>query len=132
MSQPRQAPHPIDPCRNRSGSTLAKHRFVKIDADQGVDAYEAAVDGAAPIMGVTLQEIEDGANGDIAKGGHVILEAGGAVTVGARLTAGTGGKAVATTTAAHHVGAIAKQATTSGDGDLIECEFVGGAVKYGA
>lgn len=130
MSQPRQAPHPIDPCRNRSGSTMPKHRFVVIDVDQGVDAYELASTTTAPIMGVTLQEIEDGANGDIAKGGHVIVEAGGDITVGARLTATTGGKAVATTTAANHIGAIAKQA--GGDGDLIECEFVGGATKYGA
>jgi hypothetical protein len=132
MSQPREAPHPIDPCRNRSGTDLAKHRFVKIDADQGVDAYEAATDGTAAIMGVTLEAITNGYNGDIAKGGHVILEAGGAITVGAKLTGGTGGKAVATTTAGHHVGAIAKTATTSGDGDLIEAEFCGGAVKFGA
>lgn len=131
MSQPRQAPHPIDPCRNRSGADLVKNRFVKIDIDQGADAYEVATDGAAAIMGVTLEDIDNGYNGDLAKGGHVILEASAAIAVGAKLTATAGGKAVTTTTAAHHVGAIAKTEALV-DGDLFEAEFVGGPVKYGA
>lgn len=42
--QAREDLRDIQPCRNRSGSDIPKHRIVKRDVDQGVDAYEVATD----------------------------------------------------------------------------------------
>jgi len=120
--QPRQDPHPINVCRNRSGSDIAKHRIVMRDVDQGVDAYQAAGDAAAPLMGVTLEAIANGKNGNLAQGGLAIVEAGAAISVGAKVTAGTGGKGAASSADEDHIIGIANTEATL-DGDLIEVQM---------
>ena len=126
--QAREDLRDIQPCRNRSGSDIPPHRILMRDVDQGVDAYEVAVDASAPLLGVSLQTILDGYNGDMARDGLVRVEAGAAISVGAKVTAGADGKGAASTTDEDHVIGEAQTEATL-DGDIIEVFIKGGVTQ---
>lgn len=72
-----------------AGADVARHRFVKINSDgEGVQA------GASDtIIGVSMNQAADGEVLEVSDG-IVIVEAGGAITIGALVTADANGKAV--------------------------------------
>lgn len=106
-----------------AGTTVAQFRFVALQTDgkydpvttatytDGINVSDDATDGEAIAIAVP--------NGAI-----VMVEAGEAITVGAAIRAGTGGKAfVADTTNDVIVGRAVEAA--SGDGSIIGIQYVG-------
>lgn len=72
-----------------AGADVARHRFVKINSD-GEGEQAGAGDA---IIGVSMNQAAEGEVLEIADG-IVIVEAGGAITTGAFVTANANGKAV--------------------------------------
>lgn len=101
-----------------SDNIVQPHRFVK-ETSTGVDVATAGTD---KIAGVFNGDIANAAGDTIpvVRGGTVLIEASAAITKGAYVTATSGGKAVATTTEGDVVRGVAREATTNGNGDLIE------------
>jgi len=125
-------PH-IVPGRNRSGVAVPPHRFIKNDPGNGPDAVQLAAAATDVIQGVSLENIADGANGDIARSlGTVILEIGAAVAAeGIKLTSDGTGRAIPVSADLQCVGAISE--TTGGvAGDLIEATLVAPGQQHGA
>lgn len=106
---------------NATGSTIAKHRIVK-KATTAVDAITPAVSGADVCYGVSMQQILNGYAGDVQVEGRAIVEAGAAITIGQRVTGGTGGKAAVAGAAVNTIGVAASAAAA--DGDLIEVDII--------
>ncbi|HBF35114.1 TPA: hypothetical protein DDW35_11190 [Candidatus Sumerlaeota bacterium] len=107
-----------------SDSAISAYRFVVPDGANSaanLTVVKAASGNAAAIIGATF-EATTAANQNVGvnhgAGQIVYLEVDGsgtAVTAGARLTADSVGRGVVTTTATHHVGAVALAgATTAG------------------
>jgi hypothetical protein len=110
---------------NSTGTTIAKHRIVK-KATTAVDTITPAVDGAALPYGVTMAAILDGYAGDVQIEGRAIVEAGVVVTIGQKITGGTGGKAAIATAGQFIIGEAASDA--SADGQLFEVDLNPGVV----
>jgi hypothetical protein len=115
----------IRPGLNSTGTTIAKHRIVK-KATTAVDTITPAVDGTALPQGVTMAAILDGYAGDVQIEGRAIVEAGVAITIGQKITGGTGGKAAVATAAQYIIGEAASAA--SADGQLFEVDLNPGVV----
>lgn len=104
---------------NSTGSPIAKYRLVKRGA--AADTITPATDGSAPIEGVTMAAIPDGAAGDVQLARRTLVEAGGAIAIGANVTGGTGGKGAAGAAGDFVIGKANTEATT--DGDIIEVDI---------
>ncbi len=111
----------IRPGLNATGSTIPKYRIVK-KVNTAVDAVAPATNGADVIYGVSMQPITDGFAGDVQVEGRAIVEAGGAIAIGAKITGGTGGKAAVAGAAANILGVAASPAAA--DGELIEVDII--------
>ena len=109
----------VRPGLNATGSTIAKYRIVK-KATTAVDAITPATSGADVCYGVTMQAILNGYAGDVQVEGRAIVEAGAAITIGQKVTGGTGGKGAVAGAAANIIGVAASAAAA--DGDLIEVD----------
>ena len=105
---------------NDTGTEIPKHRIVKRSST--ADYVETATDGSAPIEGVTMEAIPDDYAGNVQHAGRAIVEAGEAITVGANVTGGTGGKGAVAAVDEHILG-VANTAA-SDDGDLIEVDII--------
>lgn len=111
----------IKPGLNSTGSTIPKYRIVK-KATTAVDSITPAVDGAALPFGVTMVEIKDGYAGDVQTEGVALLEAGAPITIGQKVTGGTGGKGAVASAGDWIIGEAASDAAA--DGDVIELNVV--------
>lgn len=128
MSQPRAIVKDqggIRPGLNSTGTTIAKHRLVK-KATTAVDAITPHVNGTALPFGVTMEAILDGYAGDVQIEGRAICEAGVPITIGAKITGGTGGKAAIATAGQFIMGEAASDA--SADGQLFELDLMPGVL----
>jgi hypothetical protein len=115
----------IRPGLNSTGSTIPKYRIVK-KATTAVDTITPAVNGTALPDGVTMQEILDGYAGDVQHKGRALVEAGAPITIGQKVTGGTGGKGAVATAAQFFIGEAASAAAA--DGDIIEVDIVPGVL----
>jgi hypothetical protein len=120
----------------RPGGNVEPSRFVKLQTDDTVVHATAASDelwgiSQPSVRRLALSGWDDGYAGISGDGAINIfgpgddkckLQLGGTVTIGAKLTATTAGKGVASTTDKDHVGAIAMQAGV--DGDIIDVKPV--------
>lgn len=100
---------------------------VTLQADAAVDEFRAvkvgaadfsaavAVDGAAPIVGITLFGAGAGEQTSVQVTGVARAKAGGVVTRGALVTAGAAGVLVASVAGDHSVGVALTGAAASGD-----------------
>ena len=123
MSQPRAIVKDqggIRPGLNATGTTIAKHRIVK-KTTTAVDGITPHINGTALPYGVTMAAILDGYAGDVQIEGRAICEAGVAVTIGAKITGGTDGKAAIATAGQYIIGEAASDA--SADGQLFELDL---------
>jgi hypothetical protein len=115
----------IRPGLNSSGQTIAKHRIVRKDTAV-VDGIVLNTAGTTLPYAVTMAAIPDGYAGDCQEKGRAIVEAGVELNIGAKVTGGTGGKAVVATAGQYYLGEIASYA--SGDGVLAELDLKPGTV----
>lgn len=113
----------------RPGGNVNSARFVKLQTDDTVIEATAASDELWGISKpsnrrLALSGWDDGYAGISGDGAinifgpgddQCMLDIGGTVTIGAKLTATTAGKGIASTTDKDHVGAIAMQAGVNGD-----------------
>lgn len=114
----------IRPGRNRSGSTIAKYLLVK-GGGAGVDTIAlTAADTDVPV-GVTREDIVDGANGDLAIRGQVRVIASGAISADVKLAPDANGKVKAAASGDTVVGTSKDAATADGDIILAELNVVG-------
>jgi hypothetical protein len=111
----------IKPGLNSTGSTIAKYRIVK-KATTAVDSITPAVDGAALPQGVTMAAILDGYAGDVQEAGIALCEAGAAITIGQKITGGTGGKAAVASAGDWIIGEA--NSAASADTDIFELKIV--------
>lgn len=128
MSQPRAIVKDqggIRPGLNSTGVTIAKYRIVK-KATVAVDTITPAVDATALPYGVTMAAILDGYAGDVQVEGRAIVEASGPITIGQKITGGTGGKAAVASAANYIIGEAASDA--SADGQLFEVDLKPGVL----
>jgi hypothetical protein len=108
---------------NGTGSTIAKYRIVK-RATTAVDGVTPGTDGSDVLHGVTMQAISDGYAGDVQVAGRALVEAGVAITIGAKITAGAGGKAAIASSGNQIIGVA--NSTAAVDGDVIEVDITRG------
>ena len=113
----------IKPGLNSTGSTIPKYRIVK-KATTAVDSITPATDGSALPFGVTLAAINDGYAGDVQTEGVALCEASAALTIGQKVTGGSGGKAAVASAGDWILGEVASAAAA--DGDVFECNIVKG------
>jgi hypothetical protein len=88
-----------------SAGAVPACRFVKANATEGQRAVATAA--ADAVVGLSRREGVDGQRFDVALMGEHVLEYGGVVAVGARLTSDGTGRGIAATTAGQRVSAIA-------------------------
>lgn len=105
-----------------SGADIPPHRFVQ----QGTNKDEVALAAAATntLLGVSFETIYEGKSQSYKVSGPTVVEAGGAVAIGDRVTTDANGKAVTAATG-NIVKGFAKSAAAS-DGDLMEIELFEG------
>lgn len=115
----------IRPGLNSSGQTIAKHRIVRKDTDV-VDGIVLNTAGTTLPFAVTMAAITDGYAGDCQVEGRAITEAGAELAIGAKVTGGTGGKAVVATAGQYYLGEVASYAAA--DGSLFELDIEPGTV----
>lgn len=116
-----------NPILTKSGladAAIASHRFVKktTTGDYTIAAATAGTDSIDGVMAANVAATT-GQTVPVTVMGTAIVEASGAITRGAYVTATTAGKAIATTTPADTVRGIARTAATN-SGDLIEIDLV--------
>lgn len=104
---------------NSTGSTIAKGTIVARGAGETITV---ATTDTAVILGVAGEDIENGCYGRVVIRGTALVKFSAAQTVGARLTAGTGGKAVAATTGDSVLGIAREVGATD---TLAEVELAG-------
>ena len=97
----------------KAGGAIGAYRLVKWGAEDG--AVTQATGASAHLVGTTRGAAAADDRIDIYRSGIAEVEYGGAVTRGAALTAGAGGKAVVTTTANDHIIGFAEIAGVAGD-----------------
>lgn len=111
-------------------SNLASKEYTFVNLSTSTDEVVAAASDATK-MPFVLMEAGDGSStsitGTIAVGGRVKITLGGNVNAGDKLTATTGGVAIATTTNHDHFGLIALHNGVSGD--IIEALVAFGTVS---
>lgn len=115
-------PDGIAPGRNRTGSAIAKGLTVEFDSANGIDAISVTNAEADRAVGVTMEPIADGANGNVCKKGKVLCKAGGAITAGARVAPGADGRVVAAGSADVSIGRYL-EATTCAENDMVLCDI---------
>lgn len=120
---------------NGSGSTISKHLFVT-GSPAKIKLPDAITD---PVLGATAEDIADGARGNVQALGVAVVTAGEAISQaaidgGARVYAGTDGKAYLFDAASGVNQAVAGIPLTpaSGDGKLIEVFLHAGGIGQGA
>lgn len=128
MAQPKATPESIRAGKNTTGSTIAKALFVKLTSGglQNIALPAATTDA---VYGLTMAAIANNTHGDVQLRGIGVATAGGSVTAGTRLMAGTTGKLVTWTAAGGNaVAAIALEDASTDE--LFEVELVGPGI-YG-
>lgn len=104
---------------DEAATAIPANRLVIWDAAAGQDGVAVGTTTTAPFAGVSMAAIAAQTRGDVQITGDAIATAGtGGVTVGAKVTAEAGGKAIVTTTNNNHVGGIAMTAADA-DGEFI-------------
>jgi len=116
----------IKPGLNSTGVTIPKYRIVK-KATTAVDSIEPATSGAALPFGVTMAAIADGFAGDVQTESVALVEAGAPITIGQKVTGGTGGKGAVAAAGDWILGEAASAAAA--DGDVIEC-FIAKGINH--
>lgn len=120
-----------DSLKNTTGGTLLKGTCVQIKAATD-DEMEQATAANAAVYGVLVDDVANGAYGQVAVRGRCIAKASAALAVGARVTAGTGGKLAAAAANNSCVG-IVRSKGADADNDFFELELTGpGAGAHGA
>ncbi len=114
----------IRPGRNRTGSTIAKYLCVKLGAVVPDSIAVTAADTDIAV-GITREDIVDGANGDLAIRGQVRATASGAITAGARVAPDANGKVKAAATGDCVIGEAKDTTTTDGDILIVELNLPG-------
>jgi metal-dependent amidase/aminoacylase/carboxypeptidase family protein len=95
MAQLRQIvpPDAVRSSKNTSGSTISKGYIVKRKAaTDEIELVSAATDA---ILGVAMHDIPNGEFGDVQVAGRALVLTAATVTIGARLTGDSAGKAAA-------------------------------------
>lgn len=113
--------HTVLVTSQKADAEILPHRFVK-KTSTGVAAATAGTDAIMGVMNAN-QKVAQGQMAPVSVLGTAIVEASAAITAPAFVTATTGGKAVATTTAGNLVRGMALESATE-DGDLIEVMLV--------
>ena len=95
----------------------SRHRVAQLSGDNQVTA---ATGTGQNIVGVIKNTPKSGEAADVQYLGTTKVEAGASISRGDYLVATTGGKVTSTTTEGDHIVGFALEATSNGDGDIIE------------
>ncbi|MFC8008945.1 DUF2190 family protein [Streptomyces cinereoruber] len=112
--------NPLQVKSELADAELTPRRFVKLTST-GIDVATAGTDKIYGVMN-KANTVPAGETAPVITEGTAIVEASAAISKGAYVTATTGGKAVATTTAGHVVRGMALEAADA-DGDMIEIQL---------
>lgn len=104
------------------GTTIPARRLVQMGAAD--DQVVLAIDGVTPYLGVSLESIPANRTGDLQISGRVLIEAGGAIPKGSKVSADFIGRAVVPGPGQFKWGEAVY--ATSGAGQFVEVE-IGGA-----
>lgn len=110
-----------------AAAALTKFRAVKFSAAETVTPVTAITDVVAGVVqhDVTAGEITRGKGASIAVKGDTIMEAGGAITIGARVCIDASGRAVTLTTGNRIIGRCIEAASGSGEFCRVSLELNG-------
>lgn len=92
LNQERVVDPKIRSCLNLTGGTIARGTIVKYHTTGDVGRIVKAAAATDPLLGVAMNDIPDGAYGDVQVGGIGLVLGGGAVTQGAQVTSDANGK----------------------------------------
>lgn len=108
------------------GTTIPARRLVQMGAAD--DQVVLAIDGLTPYLGVSLESIPANRTGDLQISGRVLIEAGGAIPKGSKVSADFLGRAVTPGPGQFKWGEAIY--ATSGAGQFVEVEIGGADVGF--
>lgn len=111
----------VRPGRNRSGADIGKYLVVKLDAANAPNALALTAADTDVAIGVTMELIKNGYNGDVLTRGRHRVTASGAIAAGVKIAPDANGKVKAAAAGDTVIGTSEDAATA--DGDIISAEL---------